>query len=157
MPEEAKKTSRQVAVNRRARFEYEILERVEAGIVLSGTEVKSLRQGKVSLAEAYARVQNGELYLINLDIAPYDRAGYTQHEPKRPRKLLVHRRELKKLVGKLTERGLTMVPLGIHFNSRGWAKVSLGVARGKQFYDKRRSIKDREQKRDVARQMKTYR
>ncbi len=152
MPQETK----QIARNRKARFEYEILDRFEAGLVLAGSEVKSLRGGKVSIGDAYARFQDGELYLVNLDIAPYEQATHKQHEPKRVRKLLMHRRELKKLVGKVAERGLTIIPLGVHFNSRGWAKVSLGLARGKQLYDKRRAIKDRETKRDVARQMRKY-
>jgi len=149
--------SEQVARNKKARFEYEVLERVEAGLVLSGSEVKSLREHKVSLSDSYARFEDGELYLINLDIAPYGQAGYAQHEPKRKRKLLLHARELKKLVGKVAERGLTLVPLGVHFNRRGWAKVSLGLCRGKQQFDKRRKIKQRDQERDLARQMKRYR
>jgi SsrA-binding protein len=143
-----------IARNKRARFEYEILEKVEAGIVLLGSEVKSLRARKVSLAEAYARFQDGELFLVGCDIAPYAEASYLDHEPKRPRKLLLHRRQLDKLAGKLAERGLTLVPLGMHFNRRGIAKVSLGLARGKQLYDKRRQLKDRQQKRDIARQMR---
>ena len=146
--------STQIATNKKARFEYEILERVEAGIVLKGTEVKSLRNKKVSLSDAYARVQGGELYLVNMDIAPYEQRGYADHEPKRTRKLLLHKRQIGKLVGKLTEKGLTLIPLGVHFNRRGIAKVSLGLCRGKQTYDKRRKIKDRDVKRDIARAMK---
>ena len=143
-----------VAANRRARFEYEILDRFEAGLILTGSEVKSMRDHKVSLSDSYARFENGELYLVNLDIAPYERAGYVQHEPKRTRKLLLHRRELKKLKAKVAERGLTLIPLSVHFNKRGWAKVRLGLARGRQFGDKRRVIREREQKRDLERQMK---
>ena len=149
--------SEQVAVNKRARFQYEVLERVEAGLVLTGGEVKVLREHKVSFADAYARFEEGELYLVNLDIPRYDRAGYAPHEPKRKRKVLLKTRQLKKLTAKVAERGLTLVPLGIHFNSRGWAKVSLGLCRGKQEFDKRRKVKDREQKRDMEREMKRRR
>ena len=150
------KHSTQIVTNRRARFEYEVLERVEAGIALTGSEVKSLRDHKASISDAYARFEQGELWLINLDIAPYEQAGYAQHEPKRPRKLLLHRRQLKRLVGKVKEKGLTLIPLGLHFNSRGYAKVSIGLARGRQTYDKRRAIKDRETKRDIQRQMRRH-
>jgi len=154
--EKSERKSEQVAVNRKARFEYEILERFEAGLVLTGAEVKSVRDHKVSLSDSYARFQDGELYLVNLDIAPYEHAGGAPQEPKRARKLLLHRRELRKLVGKVAERGLTIIPLGVHFNNRGWAKVRLGLARGRQMYDKRRAIREREQKRDLARQMRKY-
>ena len=146
--------SKQIARNKKARFEYEILERVEAGIVLTGTEVKSLRNGKVSINEAYARFQGDELYIVNMDIAEYAQRGYASHEPKRTRKLLLHRRQLDKLIGKVAEKGLTLIPLGVHFNSRGVAKVNLGLARGKQFFDKRRAIKDRDVKRDIDREMR---
>ena len=154
MAKENDTSSKQIASNKRARFEYEILERVEAGIVLTGTEVKSVRNGKVSINEAYARVQQGEIWLINMDIAEYAQRGYASHEPKRPRKLLLHKRQIDKLVGKTSEKGLTLIPLGVHFNRRGIAKISLGVARGKQQFDKRRSIRDREQKREVQRAMR---
>jgi len=141
-----------IALNRRAKFKYEILDRFEAGVALTGSEVKSCRAHKVSLSDAYARFDGDELWLINLDIAPYDHAGYTPHEPKRARKLLLHRRELKKLSAKVAERGLTIVPLGLHFSSRGYVKVRLGLVRARQLYDKRRVIREREMKRDVARQ-----
>lgn len=140
-----------IAINRKARFKFEILEKYEAGIALTGSEVKSCRAHHVSIADAYARFQGTELVLVNLDIAMYERAGYSQHEPKRIRKLLMHRSELKKLVGKVAERGLTLVPLGLHFNSRGYAKVSIGLARTKTLYDKRQVIRDRDLKRDVSR------
>jgi SsrA-binding protein len=156
-PEEASEPkSEQVAVNRKAKFKYDILEKFEAGLALTGTEVKSLREHKVSLSDAYAMFRGSELYLINLDIAAYDHAGYVQHDPKRARKLLLHRRELNKLVGKVSQRGLTLIPLGVHFNSRGWAKVRLGLARGRQMFDKRAAIREREQKRDIARQSRKY-
>ncbi len=143
-----------IAINRKARFKFEIIEKFEAGISLTGSEVKSCRAHQVSLSDAYARFQGNELYLVNLDIAQYADAGYSQHEPKRMRKLLMHRRELGKLVGKVAERGLTLVPLGLHFNSRGFVKVSLGLAKGKQLFDKRRTLRDRDMKRDMARQVR---
>jgi len=160
MPKDAEKSSEkksvQVAVNRKAKFKYEILESFEVGLALTGGEVKSLRDHKVSLSDSYAAFRGAELYLLNLDIAPYKHAGYATHEPKRPRKLLLHRRELRKLAGKVSQRGFTLIPLGVHFNNRGWAKVRLGLARGRQLYDKRRAIREREQKRDMARQSRKY-
>jgi SsrA-binding protein len=156
MGKDSKPDSRLIATNRKARFEYEVIEKFETGIALTGSEVKSLRDHKVSIAEAYARFQGDELFIINLDIAAYADAGYAQHEPKRVRKLLMHRRELKRLMAKVKERGFTLIPLGMHFNERGIAKVSLALAKGKQIYDKRRAIRDREQKRDVSRQMRRY-
>ena len=138
-------------VNKKARFNYEILERIEAGIALFGTEVKSLRGGQVSLNEAFARIQGNEIYLTNCQIEPYDNAGPRNHDPNRPRKLLLHRREIRKLIPKVRERGQTLVPLAIYFNSRGLAKVDLAVVRGKAQYDKRQTLKTRQQKRDVAR------
>ena len=145
-----------IALNRKAKFKYEILDRFEAGIALTGSEVKSCRAHKVGLSDAYARFQGGELFLVNLDIATYEHAGYVQHEPKRVRKLLMHRLELRRLLGKVTERGLTMVPLGVHFNSRGLVKISLALARGRQEFDKRRVIRERENKVDIARQTRKY-
>ena len=142
-----------IAINRKARFKFEILEKCEAGLALTGSEVKSCRAHQVSLADSYARFQGSELFLVNLDIAMYEKAGYAQHEPKRVRKLLLHRRELKKLIGKVAERGLTLVPLGLHFNERGYVKVTIGLARGRPLYDKRREIRERE----MARQIKRYR
>jgi len=151
------KKSDQVAANRKARFEYDILDRFEAGLVLTGSEVKSVREHKVSLSDSYARLQSGELYLINLDIAPYERAGYAQHEPRRPRKLLLHRKQLRRIAVKLEQRGLTMVPLAMYFSDSGWAKVTLGLARGRQLHDKRRVIREREEKRDMARESRAFR
>ena len=120
--EERSVREKAIAINRRARFKFEVLEKYEAGLVLTGSEVKSCRAHHVSLSDAYARFQGAELVLVNLDIAMYEKAGYSQHEPKRIRKLLMHKRELKKLVGKVAERGLTIVPLGMHFNARGYVK-----------------------------------
>lgn len=139
-----------VAQNRRARHEYEILDTIEAGIVLLGPEVKSLRQGKVSLADAYATVRRGELWLLNVHISPYEQAGRENPNPRRERKLLVHRAEISKLAGQVAERGLTLVPLSLYFQD-GRAKVELGLARGKRRYDKRQAIRKREEDREIDR------
>jgi len=121
-----------VAVNRKARHDYSILETFEAGIALTGTEVKSLRNGKVSLQDSYADVKNGEVWIYNLHISPYEHGNIYNHDPKRPRKLLLNKDEIAYLVGKVKERGLTLIPLSIYFNERGWAKVELGLAKGKK-------------------------
>jgi SsrA-binding protein len=139
-------------VNRKARFDYEILETVEAGIELVGTEVKSIRAGKVSLRDAFARVRRGELFLYGADIALYENAGYAKHEPTRPRRLLLHARETARLAGKVSEKGLTLVPLKIYFK-RGWAKIEIGLARARRQYDKREVLKKRETERDIKRAM----
>jgi SsrA-binding protein len=140
-----------VAENRRARFDYFIEETFEAGIALSGTEVKSLRFGEGSIGESYAQVQDGEAWLINANIPEFSHGNRFNHEPKRPRKLLLHAREIQKLLGAVERKGMTLVPLSIYFNSRGRAKVELALARGKQTHDKRQSIKDRDWQRDKAR------
>jgi len=137
-------------VNRKARFDYEIVETVEAGVELKGTEVKSVRSGKVSLVDSFARIRNGEMYLYGADIAMYENAGYATHDPKRPRKLLLHSREIDRLAGKVTQKGFTLVPTKMYFK-RGWVKVQVGLARGKQRYDKRESIKKRETAREIKR------
>ncbi len=141
---------RPIATNRRARFEYEVLERVEAGIVLLGPEVKSLRAGKASLGDAYGVVRRGEVYLLNLHISPYDAASRENSNPRRERKLLLHRAEIHRLAGKVGERGFTLVPLSLYFKE-GRAKVELGLARGKQRRDKRETIRKRESDRELAR------
>ena len=141
---------RQIATNRRARFEYEILERLEAGMVLRGPEVKSLRAGKASLADSYAVVRRGQVYLLNLHISPYDAASRENSKPRRERKLLLHRAEIQRLAGKVAERGLTLVPLSLYFKD-GRAKVELGLAKGKRRYDKRETIRKRESDRELAR------
>jgi len=145
---------RNVTVNRKARHDYEILETYEAGLVLTGPEVKSVRQGKVSLAEAYARVNKGELWLYNMHIAPYDPVLQRNYDPRQPRKLLMHRREIDRLMGLTQQRGLTLIPLRIYFNERGYAKVELGLARGKRKVDRRREIMEREIKREVDRALR---
>jgi SsrA-binding protein len=145
---------RNVTVNRKARHDYEILETYEAGLVLTGPEVKSVRQGKVSLAEAYAKVNKGELWLYNMHIAPYDPVLQRNYDPRQPRKLLMHRREIDRLMGLTQQRGLTLIPLRVYFNERGYAKVELGLARGKRKVDRRREIIEREMKREVERALR---
>jgi SsrA-binding protein len=139
-----------VATNRQASFRYHLLEKVEAGIALQGSEVKSLREGGVQLKDAYAEVRDGEVWLRNMHVAPYKPAARENHEPERPRKLLLHRREIERLIGKTAERGLTLVPTRIYFKGPR-AKVELALARGKDVKDKRRSIKDRETRREIDR------
>lgn len=140
-----------VAENRRARFEYFIEDTYEAGIALSGTEVKSLRGGAGSIAEAYAEVRGGEAWLVNANIPEFSHGNRFNHEPKRPRKLLLHQREIEKFVGAVERKGMTLIPLSVYFNGRGRAKVELALAKGKQTHDKRQTIKDRDWKRDQAR------
>ena len=139
-----------VTSNRRARHDYAILDTYEAGIVLTGTEVKSLRTGRASLADAYADLHNGELRIHGIHIAEYDNGTWTNHAPRRVRKLLLHRVEIDKLAGKLTETGLTLVPLSLYFRD-GWAKVELGLARGKKTYDKRQDLAKRDADREIER------
>ncbi|MBI1207080.1 MAG: SsrA-binding protein SmpB [Azospirillum sp.] len=151
-PQEAQ---RQAAQNRRARFDYFIEDTLEAGIMLLGTEVKSLRLGRASINESYAGDQQGELFLFNAFIPEYQLAGrHLQHEPRRPRKLLVRRREMNKLLGAVRQKGITIVPLAIYFNPRGLAKVQLGLAKGKHKHDKRQSEKERDWQRDKSRIMR---
>jgi SsrA-binding protein len=141
-----------ITQNRKARHNYLVLDTLECGIMLVGSEVKSLRNGKVSLDEAYARIKDDEVWLIGCDIAEYVEANRFNHQPKRPRKLLMHRREVKRFAHRAYEKGLTLVPLEMHFR-RGLAKVVLGICRGKQKQDKRQAMKTAEVKRDLARQM----
>jgi SsrA-binding protein len=136
--------------NRRARFEYEKLESLEVGIALTGTEIKSIRTGNVSISEAYARVREGELWLVNFSIPPYKEASFFNHEPNRPRKLLLHRAQLDRLMARAAEKGLTLVPLRMYFKA-GKVKLELGLMKGKKIWDKRRTIADRDAKRDLAR------
>lgn len=141
-----------VASNRKARHDYHIEATWEAGLVLTGTEIKSVRAGKVSLKGAYGVIRKGELWLEGVNIAAYDSAGYTNHDPERPRKLLMHRREIRRLIGALEQRGLTLVPLEMHL-SGGWAKVTVALCRGKKLHDKREDIKRRDAAREAARAM----
>lgn len=140
--------------NRRATFDYEILEKFEVGIALQGSEVKSLRAGKASIDEAWAHIADGQLRLRDMYINPYPQAGYAQHEPTRERTLLAHRREIKKLGAKVTQRGWTLIPLSLYFNDRGLVKLQIALVRGKTHGDKRSDIKEREHKREIERAMK---
>ena len=140
-----------IAENRRARFEFSLEETYEAGIQLTGTEVKSLRTGQANIAESYVSPENGEIMLINANIPEYSHGNRLNHEPRRPRKLLLHEREINRLCGAVVKKGMTLVPLSIYFNRTGRAKVELALAKGKQAHDKRASIKDRDWKRDKAR------
>ena len=141
-----------VAVNRKARHDYLITDTFEAGLVLTGTEIKSVRAGKVNLSGAYARVDKGEAWLLDAHIAPYEAGNRYNHEPKRVRKLLLHRTEIDQLVGRAAARGLTIVPLRLYI-SRGRAKVELGLARGKQLHDRRRDIAERDSRREMEREL----
>ncbi|HUO74932.1 MAG TPA: SsrA-binding protein SmpB [Solirubrobacteraceae bacterium] len=144
-----------VATNRQASYRYNLLERFECGIVLTGTEVKSLRDGKAQLKDSYAVIRDGEVWLLGLYIPPYGPAARDNHEPERPRKLLLHRSEIERLVGRTQERGLTLVPTRIYFGGpRSRAKIELALARGKDLYDKRDSIRTREMARDVQRELR---
>src|SRR3954449_115053 len=142
-----------VATNRQAGYRYEFLDKVEAGIQLQGTEVKSVREGGVQLKDSYAAIREGEVWLHNAHIAPYGPASRENHEPERPRKLLAHKREIERLVGRINERGLTLVPTRIYFSGTR-AKVEIALARGKDRFDKRESIKARDQRRDVERELR---
>jgi len=148
-------TDRYAALNRRARHDYLIEEKLEAGLVLHGTEVKVLRQGGASIVEAYADVAGGELYLINANIPEYKASAHFNHEPRRPRKLLLHRKEVNRLLGAIKREGVTIVPLAIYFNVRGRAKVELGLAHGKKKADKRAAERDRDWQRSRARIMRS--
>ncbi|MFB0611105.1 SsrA-binding protein SmpB [Aurantiacibacter poecillastricola] len=143
-----------VAENRKARHNYFIEETFEAGLALQGTEVKALRSGEGSIAESYAEVRDGQVFLVNANIPEFSHGNRHNHEPKRPRKLLLHTREIDKLFGAVERKGMTLVPLSIYFNGRGRAKVELALAKGKQAHDKRATIKDRDWKRDKARLMR---
>jgi len=147
--------ARDIAVNRRALHDYNILERVEAGLSLTGSEIKSVRQGKVSLQEAYARPQAGELWLLGAHIAEYNPASYQGHEPRRPRRLLLHRAQVRDLSREVEQRGLTLVPLRLYLNKRGIAKVEVAVARGRRQYDKRQAIAKRDAQREVERALRS--
>jgi SsrA-binding protein len=142
-----------VATNRRARHKFEPIEKMEAGIVLKGSEVKSLRNGKAQMTDAYAVVESGEVWLRNLHIPPYEPASRENHEPERPRKLLLHKAEIERLIGKTAEKGLTLIPLRIYFKGSR-AKVELALARGKEGRDRRRQIADRDVRREVEREFK---
>lgn len=154
MATKADPARRIVSENRRARFDYELQDHYEAGLALTGTEVKSLRNGKASLAESYAGESGGEMWLFNANIPEYGPANRFNHEPKRPRKLLLHRREINRLMGAVQKEGMTVVPLKLYFDARGIAKIEIAVGRGKKQHDKRQTIKERSWQRDKARILK---
>lgn len=143
-----------VATNKKASFNYELLEKFEAGISLRGTEVKSIRQGKVSLKESYAEIKEGEAFLVNCHISPYEYASWFNHDPTRERKLLLHRREIKRLTGKIQEKGLTLVPTKVFFNDKGKVKVEIALAKGKRAYQKREAIRERDRDRELRAELK---
>ncbi|WP_153555985.1 SsrA-binding protein SmpB [Roseimaritima sediminicola] len=143
-----------VSENRKARHRYEVLDTLECGMMLMGSEVKAMREGKLSLDEAYIRFQNNELWLIGADISHYANAGMWNHDPRRPRKLLVHQRELDAFGMKAKQRGLTLIPLRVYFNNRGIAKCVMGLVKGKQLHDKRQTLKDRDTQRGLQRAMR---
>ena len=148
--------NRAIATNRRARHEYEILETLEAGLVLRGTEVKSLRAGLVNFKDSYATVRNGEVWFLGCHISPYSHGTDANHDPERDRKLLLHQREIKRLTGKIAERGLTLVPLRLYFKG-GRAKLEVGLARGKKIHDKRSALREREVRREMDRAVRAGR
>ena len=143
----------QLAENRKAHLDYQIERRLEAGIALRGTEIKSLRAGKANLSNAYARIERDEAWLVGADIAKFEGGNRYNHEPKRTRKLLLHRSEIDELLGKTKAKGQTVIPLRLYINEKGRAKIELGLARGKQLHDRRRDIADRDARRDVAREL----
>ena len=138
-----------IVTNKKARYNYHILETIETGIELRGTEVKSLRMHKASLNESYARIEDGQMFLFNFHIAPYEFGNINNHIPLRPKRLLLHRREIKRLLAHSAEKGLSLIPLKLYFK-KGWAKIEIGLARGKKLYDKRRDLKNREDRREIG-------
>lgn len=146
-----------IANNKKARHDYHIEDTYEAGLVLTGTEIKSIRQGKVSIKESFAKInKGGELFVYGMNVSPYEQGNRFNVDPLRPRKLLLHKRELNKLMGETTQKGLTLIPLNIYFNERGRAKMELAVAKGKKLYDKREAIAKRDSDRKVAQSIKNY-
>lgn len=146
-----------ITQNKKARYDYEVIETVEAGIALQGSEVKSCRKGAVNLKDSYARIEGGEIYLVDTHISPYSHANRFNHDPLRRRKLLLHRREIKKLYGKIRERGQSFVPLRMYFNERGKVKVEMALVHGKKTHDKREDIKKRDQRRETEQALKQRR
>lgn len=137
--------------NKKASFEYEFLEKTTAGMVLLGTEIKSLREGKASIAESYCTIEGGEAWILNMTIQPYQNASFRSHEPKRKRKLLLSKKEISRWENKLKDKGLTIIATKVFINNKGWAKINLALAKGKKLHDKRQTIKDKDMKRDMAR------
>ena len=156
MKSEREKAQSSVAENRKAFHDYHLLETFEAGIALLGTEVKAIREGRVNLRDSYARLENGEVFLFNVNISPYSHRGYAEHEPLRRRKLLLHRHEIRKLIGKTVEKGMTLVPTRLYFKN-GRVKVAISLAKGKKEYDKRETVKRREADRETRAAIKSRR
>jgi SsrA-binding protein len=146
--------ARTISVNKPAHFHYDILETFEAGVALVGSEVKSVKEGRISLKESFAEVRNGEVFLVGAHISPYEAANRFNHDPLRPKKLLLHRREIKRLTGKIREKGLTLVPLKVVSNEKGRIKVELGLAKGKKAYEKKEAIKERDLNRELRAALK---
>ena len=153
---EREKAQQNIAENRKAFHDYHMLETFEAGIVLLGTEVKAIREGRVNLRDSFARLEDGEVFLYNVNISPYSHRGYSDHEPLRRRKLLLHREEIRKLIGKTVEKGMTLIPTRLYYKN-GRVKVAVSLAKGKQAYDKRETIKRREADRETRAAMKSRR
>ncbi|HIC90150.1 MAG TPA: SsrA-binding protein SmpB [Anaerolineae bacterium] len=147
--------NRTIAQNRKARHEYIVEEIYEAGIALTGTEIKSIREGRVSIRESFATIRDGEVWLLNMHIAPYEHGNRQNHDPRRPRKLLLHRREINRIAGRITEKGWTLVPLKLYLKDN-LAKIELGLARGKRRYDKRQAVAKRDYDREMRRAVKDY-
>jgi len=143
-----------VASNKKAYFNYEIVESLEAGIALLGSEVKSIREGRVSLKDSYAEIKNGEVFLLHMNVSPYEQANIFNHEPLREKKLLLHRQEIKRLIGKIREKGYTLIPTKVILNEKGRIKVEVSLAKGKRTYEKKRAIKERELEREVRAELK---
>ena len=148
-----KKSNSLIADNRKARHDFNIHETYEAGIALTGTEIKSIRQGKLNLKDSFCRIENGELLLYQVHISPYEQGNRFNHEPERTRKLLMHKSEIHKLLGQVKEKGFSLIPLNFHF-SRGYVKVTVGLVTGKKLYDKRQDMAERDAKRDIAKRLK---
>jgi SsrA-binding protein len=148
---------RLIAKNKKAFFNYEILETCEAGVALVGSEVKSIREGRISLKESYAEIKEGEVFLVNCHVSPYEAANRFNHDPVRDRKLLLHRREIKRLTGKIKERGLTLVPTKVLINDKGKVKIELALAKGKRAYQKREAIRERDRDREMQAELKRWR
>jgi SsrA-binding protein len=151
------RTVKLIAKNKKAYFNYEIIETYEAGIVLVGSEVKSIREGRISLKESYAEIKEGEVFLVACHISPYEASNRFNHDPLRERKLLLHRREIKRLTGKTQERGLTLVPTKVHINEKGKVKVEIALAKGKRAYQKREAIRERDRDREMQAELKKWR
>ena len=154
MPRDSAEGKKTVASNRRARHEYDVLERMEAGIALTGTEVKSIRAGKVSIAEAFARVDRGEVWLYDMHVSPYEPGGRWNVDPLRPRRLLLHRKEIAKLIGAVQREGRTIIPTKLYWSDKGMAKLEVALAKGKKAHDKRETVAERDWQRDKARLMR---